>query len=187
MSTNRGAYLMAKMTAKGMDLRATHGGTVHIDSMHVAASCAGLPKMSYLLISAKYCDDVQCALECVSRVADSIQEEPLFSEIKDRAAIQRVAALAVNEWLTGTICSRCKGRKELYPTDGPVKACHVCGGTGRLKPSDQTRSRRAGISTKWWTENKVGDYIMDLRDGFSQIENSALWHIYRKAVGSEAA
>jgi hypothetical protein len=184
MSATKAGYLMAKMTAKGIDLKAVGGGTVHIDGMHIAAACSGLENLSYLLVLAKYCDDVRAALDAVSLVSREIERRHPFNSLENRECVQRVVATAISEWASGTPCRRCKGRGDLHPTDSPVKPCQDCSGTGQKTPTDQTRSRAARIGTKWWSENKIGDEVMALRDRFSGIENAALWQIYNHAVGA---
>jgi len=187
MSAEKAVYLMAKMTAKGIDLKAVGGGTVHIDGMHIAAACSGLERLSYLLVRSKYCDDVRAALDAVSLVSRQIESRHPFHDIENKEWPQRVAATAISEWVSGTRCRRCRGRGELHPTDGPVRRCQECLGTGQKTPTDQTRSRAAGIGTKWWTDNGIGDEVMELRDRFAGIENAALWHIYNHAIGRDAA
>ena len=187
MSATKAVYLIAKMTAKGIDLKAVGGGTVQLDGMHIAAACSGLDRLAYLLIRAKYCDDVETALEAVALVSKQIEALAALQSAESKEWPQRIAAIAISEWISGTRCKRCKGRGELYPTDGPVKKCPDCLGAGQKTPTDQTRSRSAGIGTKWWSDNKIGDQVMALRDNFSSIESRALSHIYNHAIGRDAA
>lgn len=180
MTSTHGAYLMARLTTKGLEPEMSFGGRPDLEKMDIAAACSRLQPLQFHLVMAKYCDDVRSALQALGE----LQEEMCFrSEVwAEMEPIRRsyVAAAMIEEFVAAKKCRRCKGTGEVKEGSSVVD-CRQCEGTGHLRASATSRARACEIPESTFRSQKLGDSFQDIMRYLADIELSALERISRKA------
>ena len=155
MTTNRGAYLMARITSHGLQVDTIFGGRPELEKMDIAAACTGLESLDYHLIMAKYCDDVRSALDAAGELDCRMAQtsETLANlEPQQRSAM---ALFMVQDFVSPKKCRWCKGRKEVK-NGGRFVAFITRGGQadddeqGRVFDGTNYQSRTTGRYDLWW-------------------------------------
>lgn len=178
--STRAAQLLAKLTGKGLQPGIIFGGKAELDRMDVAAALAGHNLLAYLLNRAKYCDDVSCILEAVRILANETNNDERIREAGDKTFRIRLCAMILEEWRSGNLCKRCRGRGSLYPTDGPAYTCPVCEGKRKKEPTAISRSRAFGIPVADWRAKRLQAAVSDWLREMHHREVIGLWYVAEK-------
>lgn len=142
--------LLAKLTAKGVVIGRLPGGTVRIGWDDVAAACAGVSRLGYMALRAKYCNDVVMAVATASAVRDQLLSCPDLAERLTRQEAFRVAGLVLAQYVSGQRCGRCQGRGTIYPKGRAAHVCQRCGGLGIRPATESERARSCGLDDTLW-------------------------------------
>lgn len=180
MSANRGAYLMARLTTKGLQPGMIFGGKAVLDKMDIAAACARLDSLSFHLIMAKYCDDVKSALEATGELQEVMcRRSDVWADMEPgrRAAI---SCALIEEFVSARKCKRCKGRGQVTE-DTRVVNCKSCQATGFKSISATARAHACGIPESTFRHQKLNEPFHDMIRYLNEIETNSLERICRKA------
>lgn len=180
MSETRGAYLMARLTTKGLKPDLIFGGKPELERMDIAAACVRLQPMVFHLIMAKYCDDVHSALQAMGELQEEMCERsPVWAEM-DPLRRSYVAAAMVEEFVGARKCRRCKGTGDVV-VDSKVASCPSCEGSGQKRPSVTARARASEIPESTFRSTGLNEPFQDMMRRLADLEISALERISRKA------
>jgi len=176
-----GGEILARLTPGGLrlDEAGIGGGTAMVDSMHVAAACAGLERWTYSLLLAKYCDDPASRREAL---AGAILTLELDLGLPRGAAARRMAYAVFNEWLADSLCYGCRGRGEIRSRGGLVKLCVICEGAGRAVPTARRRARQLGISVARFRQHRCENAMNRLLRELYDRQQQGLRHVYKNSV-----
>lgn len=180
MSTNRGAYLMARITSHGLQVDTIFGGKPELEKMDVAAACTGLSSLDYHLVMAKYCDDVRSAIDAAGEL--DYQMAQAFEVLAGLEPQQRsaMALFMVQDFVSPKKCRWCKGRKEVK-NGGRLVECGGCSGTGVKLPSVNARAKACGIPESTWRHKGLTAAYDRVMSAVEQSELAALMAISKKA------
>lgn len=181
MSSNKGAYLMARLTTKGLSPELIFGGKPELEKMDIAAACSRLDSLPFHLIMAKYCDDVKSALDAIGEL-----QEVICAKSQDLAELpvcrrSAVAAAMIQEFVSAKRCGSCKGRGEKLEQSS-VKPCKPCNGTGIKSVSIHARAKNSGIPDQTFRAHNLNRPYQDIMDHLLDLEISALSRISRRAA-----
>lgn len=181
MSSNKGAYLMARLTTKGLSPELIFGGKPELEKMDIAASCTSLGSLDFHLIMAKYCDDVKSALDAIGELQPVICAKSQV--LADMPACKRtgLAAAMIQEFVSAKRCGSCKGRGE-KPEDSKIVTCKPCGGSGMKTVSLHARAKSIGIPDQTFRLQNLNKPYQEVMDHLLDIEIGALSKISRKAA-----
>jgi hypothetical protein len=179
MSTNRGAYLMARLTTKGLQPGMIFGGKATLDRMDIAAACTRLPSLTFHLVMAKYCDDVKSALHAVGELQDVMCSRSAVWADMEPTRRTAVACALIEEFVSARKCPRCKGRGEV--TEGArVVDCTPCQATGFKTISATARASACGMAESTFRHQRLNESFQDMIRYLNEVEISALESICRK-------
>lgn len=180
MSTNRGAYLMARLTTKGIRAGMVLGGKPELDRMDIAASCSKLPSLDFHLIMAKYCDDVKSALDAMGELQGVMCEKSRVFADMDPFKRTTFAAAIIEEFVSDRRCRGCKGTGQKVEGSKVVQ-CTSCNGTGVRQTSLRRRASACGIPESTYRGSGMDKEYQAIIDHLLDIEISALSRISRRA------
>lgn len=178
--SNKAAYLMARLTTKGIQPGMIHGGIPELERMDIAAACSRLPSLDFHLIMAKYCDDVKSALDAMGELQDVMCEHsPMFAEM---SAFKRgaFAAAIIEEFVSDRRCRSCKGTGNRVEQSKIVQ-CKPCSGIGVKPASLRRRAQACGIPDATYRRHGYDPQYQVIMDYLLDMEISALSRINRKA------
>lgn len=180
MSANKGAYLMAKLTTKGLQPGMSFGGKPVIDRMDVAAACSRLNSLTFHLVMAKYCDDVHSALAAMGELQEVMcRRSNVWAEM-DPVKRNAVAAAMISEFVSARKCGSCKGTAQVL-NGTKWEDCKPCQATGYKLISLNARAKACGIPESTFRSQRLNERYADIMDHLGQLEVSALENISRKA------
>jgi len=180
MSTNRGAYLMARLTTKGLSPGIIFGGKAALEKMDVAAACTRLDSLSFHLVMAKYCDDVKSALNAVGELQEVMRRRgAVWSDMSDKRR-RAVACALIEEVVSERKCGRCKGTGQITK-DTRVINCTSCQATGFKAISATARASACGIPESTFRHQRLNESFQDMVRYLNETEVNALESICRKA------
>lgn len=178
--SNKAAYLMARLTTKGLQPGMIFGGTPELERMDIAAACSRLPSLDFHLIMAKYCDDVKSALDAMGELQDVMCERsPLFAEM---SAFKRgaFAAAIIEEFVSDRRCRSCKGTGQ-KTEQSKIVQCKACSGIGVRPASLRRRAQSCDIPDATYRRHGYDRDYQVIIDHLLDIEIGALNKIARRA------
>lgn len=180
MSANKAAYLMARLTTKGIRPGMPSGGIPELSRTDIAAACSRLQSLDFHLIMAKYCDDVHSALQAMGELQEVMGR--WSDTLADMCPIKRsaMAAAMVDEFVSARRCGSCKGTGEKLE-GSTVVACKVCDGTGQKRISIKSRARGCEIPESTFRSYRLNETFQEIMHHLNDREISALERISRKA------
>lgn len=181
MSANKAAYLMARLTTKGIRPGMPFGGIPDLTKTDIAAACSRLKSLDFHLIMAKYCDDVHSALQAMGELQEFLAN--WNQAFADMCPIKRnvMAAAMINEFVSSRRCGSCKGIGEKREGSRIVD-CKPCDGTGQKRISATARAKACDIPESTFRGQRLNELFEDVMRRLSDIEISALERISRKAA-----
>lgn len=181
MSANRGAYMMARLTTKGLQPGMVFGGRPELEKMDIAAACSRIESLPFHLIMAKYCDDVKSALDAIGELQEVICERS--QTFADLPVCRRtaIAAAMIQEFVSDRRCGSCKGRGEKLEHSS-VKPCKPCGGSGIKIVSVHARAKASGIPDATFRAQKLNQPYQKIMEYIQDMELLALSKISRRAA-----
>jgi len=180
MSATKAAYLMARLTTKGVQHGASFGGIPELSKTDIAAACTRLQSLDFHLIMAKYCDDVHSAIAALGELQEEMCHKNKLWADMERIRRNYVAAAMIEEFVGAKKCRRCKGTGDGLEWK-KVVPCKSCGGTGLLTISATSRARACEIPESTFRSKRIMEPYQDIMRWLSDIEISALQRISRKA------
>jgi hypothetical protein len=180
MSMNRGAYLMARLTTKGLQPGAVFGGKAILDRMDIAAACTRLDSLSFHLVMAKYCDDVKSALHAVGELQDVMSARSAVWADMEPARRMAVACALIEEFVSARKCPRCKGTGQVTE-DTRVVDCTPCQATGFKTISATARAAACGMAESTFRHQRLNESFQDMIRYLNEVEINALESVCRKA------
>ena len=171
------ASLLAKLTAHGVPLDGTGGGTPAITSSDVSAALAGLPHTQERLIRLKYTGDGTALPALVDSIAWRMLGECMNrTEDPGPKLATRLAVVVVSQVVNGHICPECEGTGSAPDEEKGLIDCPGCKATGRQHMTHARASELAGVSVptyrKHW-QKLVKSMLCDMEAE----EGEALRHI----------
>lgn len=179
-STNRGAYLMARLTTKGLQPGMVFGGKPELERMDIAAACARLQPLQFHLIMAKYCDDVRSALQSMGELQEEMCHRSKVWAEMDPLRRSYVAAALIEEFVGARKCKRCKGTGESIEGSAVV-GCKPCQGSGQRQVSVTARARACEIPESTFRNRSINEPYQEMIRWLADLEITALERISRKA------
>lgn len=180
MSTNKAAYLMARLTTKGLQPGIIFGGIPDLTKSDIAAACSKLPSLDFHLIMAKYCDDVNSALDAMGEVQDLMcSNSSVFADM-DPFKRTSVAASIIQEFVSSRKCPRCKGTGQKL-VESKIAACKPCGGSGQKSVSLNARATACDIPEATFRRQGLNQSYESVMQNILDIELRAMAKIARKA------
>lgn len=180
MSANRGAYLMARLTTKGIEPGMPFGGKPELEKMDIAAACSRLDTLSFHLVMAKYCDDVKSALKAVGELQDVMCRASSQWAEMDPFKRSAAACALIEEFVSSRRCRRCKGTGELVEQERVV-TCAPCQGSGNKAVSATSRAEACGIPESTFRHQRLNERYQEMMRYLSDLELTALERVSRKA------
>ncbi len=180
MSAIKGAYLMAKLTTRGLQPGMSFGGKPVIDRMDVAAACSKLSSLAFHLVMAKYCDDVHSAREALGELQEVMGRKAKVWADMDPLKRTAVAAAMIAEFVSARKCGSCKGTAQVVK-GSKIEDCRVCSATGYKTISLNARAKACGIPESTFRAQRLNERYSEMMDHLGRIETGALESISRKA------
>jgi len=180
MSATKAAYLMARLTTKGVQHGASFGGIPELSKTDIAAACTRLQSLDFHLIMAKYCDDVHSAIAALGELQEEMCHKNKLWADMERIRRNYVAAAMIEEFVVARKCQKCKGTCEMrYGTQ--IVACNSCSGAGQRLRSATSRARACEIPESTFRSQKIMPEFQEVMIWLADIEIRALERISRKA------
>lgn len=180
MSGTRAAYLMARLTTKGLQPDMVFGSVPKLSRTDIAAACARLEPLHFHLIMAKYCDDVRSAIQALGELQEEMCRCHDLWAGMDPIRRSYVAAAMIDEFVSARKCWRCKGTGE--KREGPrVVDCGSCDGSGQLRVSATSRARACEMPESTFRNQRIMEPFQEMIRRLADIELRALERISRKA------
>lgn len=180
MSTNKAAYLMARLTVKGIRPGDSFGGIPELSKTDIAAACTRLQPLHFHLIMAKYCDDVHSAIQALGEIQEEMgHRAKVWAEMEPEKRTHCAAAM-IDEFVSAKKCGKCKGLGEVKE-GALVVTCKVCDGSGHRSPSVTSRARSCSIPESTFRSQRLNEPFQEMMRHLTDIEISALERISRKA------
>lgn len=181
MSSNKGAYLMARLTTKGLSPGLIFGGKPELEKMDIAAACSRLESLPFHLIMAKYCDDVKSALDAIGELQEVMCKRSARIEALPVCKRTAMAAAMIQEFVSARRCGSCKGTGERLE-GSRIEACKPCGGSGMKSVSIHARAKACGIPDATFRARQLNNPYQEIMDYLLDKEISALSRISRRAA-----
>lgn len=180
MSANKAAYLMARLTTKGIRPGMPFGGIPDLTKTDIAAACSRLRPLDFHLIMAKYCDDVHSALQAMGELQELLANWNQY--FADMCPLKRnaMAAAMIDEFASAKPCRSCKGRGDKQE-GSRIVACKACEGTGKKRISVTARAKACDIPESTFRGQRLNEPYQEIMRHLSDLEISALERISRKA------
>lgn len=180
MSSTKGAYLMARLTTKGIRPGMPFGGIPELTKTDIAAACSRLHSLQFHLVMAKYCDDVYSALQAMGELQEVLANWK--GAIADMCPIKRTAMTAaiIDEFVSAKRCGSCKGTGEKREGSSIV-TCKVCDGSGQKRVSVTSRAKACEIPESTFRGHRLNESYQEVMRYLNDLEISSLERISRKA------
>lgn len=150
------AELIAKLTAKMRQIDGVgFGGTPTLTTQDVIGALAGTHRFGYLVVLAKYADDNSASQLLWRELALEIARDRQCS--MERA--MGVALACIFPVISPMRCTRCKGRKVIYPrvsgctVQEAARECEACEGEGTTTLSERKRAAMAQVPETTWRQS----------------------------------
>ena len=177
---SKAAYLMARLTARGIQPGMSFGGIPELTKTDIAACCSGLPSLAFHLMMAKYCDDVFSAREAVGELQERMCNKSAILADLDPIKRTLIAAWLVSDFKEANRCRRCKGTA-LQVEDSKIVQCKRCKGEGKEAASSRSRADWMKIPETTWRESGLNKECEFMERDLADMEISALYRVARKA------
>jgi len=180
MSADKAVYLVARLTAKGIQPGMPFGGIPDLTKTDIAAACSGTHSLQFHLILAKYCDDVYSALKAVGELMEEMRiRDGVWREMEARR-LQCVAATIIDEFVAAKRCRSCKGTGEVK-NGTTIVTCKPCEGGGKRPISATSRAKLIGMPESTYRSQQLNERFDRLARYLIDLEMGALERISRKA------
>jgi hypothetical protein len=165
------AERLARLSAEFAGFDAIFGGKAALTRSDLAAACAGISRLGFAIVMAKYVGDDDSTRKIIQGAEQSIHRHNLLA---DPDLAHQVASLAVLEFLGGDLCPACGGRGSVYPRGAAARSCKVCEGRGRAVPGQRRRAKLAGMPVQAWRDSGADQATKRIRNILEREEATAL-------------
>ena len=176
------AELLAMLTARGCDLKGSHGGIPTNTAMDVAALLAGCSDFQVQLMRAKYCGESRHMLWAMwfGRLMKKYRPAENGWPV---GRVETLSRITLDEFVLPNVCPWCKGVGQVE-VDQKMIVCDGCGGTGIAYVSDRSVARRLDLTK---TNSKLpsvwSDRLNECRAMLQKEEGAAIERAKTNASG----
>jgi len=182
--SDRAAFMLSKLTPKGLNLDGPRGGGgFTLSEMDVAAACSRLTREQDQLLRAKYCGDEEAEKKVTVDIWCRLRKEPGKIQECSKEALMRLAKQIAREIVMPPRCRRCKGRGHVCHEKRAIKPCPSCSGTGVKYCSQYARARALDLPESTWRHNRLSAVYKRVVEEFAESEIKALGVITRRLAG----
>ena len=150
------AEILSRLNPGSCDLDGLPPGYGGLSSMDIAASLAGLPRASQLVLMARYCQYPGLERELMYRLWNYAVDVSIeFGWPKPPAGkelLRKMSRLAVLENIYPLPCRRCQGKRRVMRREGYAIICPRCAGGGTHTLTDRERCQITGLTYHIWRQ-----------------------------------
>ena len=176
--------MLARLNATTVRFDTGAGGISSLESLDVAAACAGIDDLAYYLLRAKYCADEDYRGRASRELALLMDDRGAkgYKRPSDLVELQQMAEYVVNNNITDCICKKCKGTGFVA-----TKKCPTCHGAGKKIDSLTFMAKSCGYNRNTFQARGYVDYVNYWASELAIIEDRALYHIDLQLSDRDAA
>ena len=178
--SEKAVYLVARLTAKGIQPGMPFGGIPDLTKTDIAAACSGTHSLQFHLVLAKYCDDVYSALKAVGELMGEMRMRDSVWREMEPQKLQCVAAMIIDEFVAAKRCRSCKGTGEVK-SGTTIVTCKPCQGSGKRLISATSRAKAIGMPESTYRNQQLNERVDRLVRYLIDLEIGALERISRRA------